>query len=77
MQHTLRPACRELFAAAHQAGLTTSLDPGYDPSETWNSGLRETLTATDIFFPNEVELAALSAKARPEAGLRISRMAAR
>jgi sugar/nucleoside kinase (ribokinase family) len=70
MQHALRPACQELFAAARRAGLTTSLDPGYDPAETWNSGLRETLNQTDVFFPNEVELAAITGKARPEAGLR-------
>jgi sugar/nucleoside kinase (ribokinase family) len=56
LQEELRKDCRELFAEAHRRGLTTSLDPGFDPSETWDCGLRETLEETDVCFPNEVEL---------------------
>jgi sugar/nucleoside kinase (ribokinase family) len=57
LQESLRPDCRALFAEAHRRGMTTSLDPGFDPTENWDSGLRETLKEVDIFFPNEVELA--------------------
>lgn len=57
LQESLRPDCRALFAEAHRRGMTTSLDPGFDPTEKWDSGLRETLKEVDIFFPNEVELA--------------------
>lgn len=60
LQQKLRPGCRGLFARARRLGLTTSLDPGYDPSETWGSDLRETLEETDLFFPNEVEARALT-----------------
>lgn len=51
----LQPDAPALFHRAHRLGLTTSLDCNYDPAERWNSGLRETLAVTDIFFPNEDE----------------------
>jgi len=44
-----------LFRRAQKLGLTTSLDCNYDPSETWDSGIRGVLKHTDVFFPNEVE----------------------
>jgi sugar/nucleoside kinase (ribokinase family) len=69
-QEGLRPDLPALFARARRAGLTTSLDTGFDPAERWDGGLRETLRETDLFFPNEVELAALAGTADPEAGLR-------
>jgi sugar/nucleoside kinase (ribokinase family) len=56
LQEGLRPGCRDLFARAHAAGLTTSLDPGFDPSERWGPDIVETLAHVDLFFPNEVEL---------------------
>lgn len=56
LQDGLRPGCRSLFARARAAGLTTSLDPGFDPSERWDKDLLETLTEVDLFFPNEVEV---------------------
>jgi sugar/nucleoside kinase (ribokinase family) len=70
LQEGLRPGCRDLFASAHRLGLTTSLDPGYDPSESWELGLAETLLETDIFFPNEVELQGVTGEGDPEAALR-------
>lgn len=60
LQNRLTPGCAEVFARARRAGLTTSLDPGYDPSEGWDGRLREALEHTDVFFPNEVELSGLS-----------------
>ena len=59
-QEGLRPDLPDLFARARRAGLTTSLDTGFDPSGRWDGGLRATLLETDLFFPNEVELRALS-----------------
>jgi len=70
LQEGLRPAIRGLFAAAHEARLTTSLDPGFDPSESWGHDLQETLQEVDVFLPNEVELRALSGASDPEEGLR-------
>jgi sugar/nucleoside kinase (ribokinase family) len=69
-QEGLRPDFPDLFARAHAAGLTTSLDTGYDSHEEWDGGLRETLRETDLFFPNEVELAALTGTEDPAEGLR-------
>jgi sugar/nucleoside kinase (ribokinase family) len=60
LQRGLRPGCRRLFARSRSLGLTTSLDPGYDPSELWGSDLQETLLETDLFLPNESEAAALT-----------------
>jgi len=56
LQDRLRPGLRRLFARARAAGLSTSLDPGFDPSERWSEDLRGTLAEVDLFFPNEVEL---------------------
>jgi sugar/nucleoside kinase (ribokinase family) len=70
LQQMLRPTCLELFARARRAGLSTSLDPGFDPSERWDGGLTETLHEVDVFFPNEVELQALSGHPEPEGALR-------
>lgn len=69
-QEGLRPDLPDLFARARRAGLTTSLDTGFDPSGRWDGGLRETLRETDLFFPNEVELEALTGCPDPADGLR-------
>jgi sugar/nucleoside kinase (ribokinase family) len=51
----LHPGAVALFRKAKKLGLTTSLDCNYDPAETWDSGIRQVLKFTDIFFPNEIE----------------------
>jgi sugar/nucleoside kinase (ribokinase family) len=51
----LHPGAVALFRRAQKLGLTTSLDCNYDPAETWDSGIRQVLKYTDIFFPNETE----------------------
>jgi len=70
LQERLRPGVAALFRDAHAAGLTTSLDPGFDPSEKWEPDLAETLAHVDVFFPNEVELAALTRMEDPEKAVR-------
>jgi len=62
LQKALRPDLKSLFTRAHSLGLTTSLDPGFDPEEQWSDDLFDVLTAVDVFFPNEVELAAISGR---------------
>ncbi len=71
LQQRLRPGCRRLFARAGKLGLTTSLDPGYDPCESWEQDLIETLEATDLFFPNEVEALAITRARTPEESLQV------
>jgi sugar/nucleoside kinase (ribokinase family) len=62
LQIGLQAALPRLFQQAHEQGLTTSLDVGWDPSETWgaNPYLTPTLAHTDYFFPNQSESAALT-----------------
>jgi sugar/nucleoside kinase (ribokinase family) len=61
LQTGLQPVLPRLFGLAHEAGLTTSLDTGWDPHEQWmqNVFLGPTLSVTDYFLPNETEAAAL------------------
>jgi sugar/nucleoside kinase (ribokinase family) len=56
LQTGLRPDCHALFARARSHGLTTSLDPGFDPAGQWGDELFETLDDVDLFLPNDVEL---------------------
>lgn len=70
LQQKLRPGLRSLLVRARRAGLTTSIDPGFDPSEAWGRDLVDALDETDIFLPNEVELAAIARSADRIQGLR-------
>ncbi len=69
-QEALRPRLKTLFERAHAFGLSTSLDTGFDPAEQWDGNLMDVLTAVDVFFPNEVELAAIAGKSDPAEALR-------
>lgn len=62
LQKALRPGCRELFAGAHALGLTTSLDPGFDPDRGWQRDLIDTLDHVDLFLPNEDELRGMTGR---------------
>jgi sugar/nucleoside kinase (ribokinase family) len=70
LQRALRPGLKVLFARARKAGLTTSLDPGFDPEEKWGDDLIDVLQEVDVFLPNEVELAAISRKEDRKEALR-------
>jgi len=60
LQEKLRPGLPRLFAKARGAGVTTSLDAGWDDTGRWGYNLMETLAHTDIFFPNESEARAIT-----------------
>ncbi|MFZ0869526.1 MAG: carbohydrate kinase family protein [Rhodanobacter sp.] len=60
LQRALRPDCGKLFARARAAGLSTSLDPGFDPEQAWAPDLLDALGEIDLFLPNELELAAIT-----------------
>ena len=52
----LQPGLAELFRQARRAGLTVSLDVGFDPDEEWgDDDLKAVLRYVDVFLPNEVE----------------------
>ena len=54
LQTGLQPHLARIYEMARDQGVTTSLDVGWDPSETWmnNSYLAPTLAQVDDFLPN-------------------------
>ncbi|MEI6291930.1 MAG: PfkB family carbohydrate kinase, partial [Chloroflexota bacterium] len=60
----LQPGLPGLFERAHRLGVSTSLDPNYDPTGEW-SGFDELLSLTDVFFPNGTEACSLARQADP------------
>jgi sugar/nucleoside kinase (ribokinase family) len=69
LQEQLRPGCLDLFERANRLGFTTSLDPGFDPSEEWNRDIVQVLNAVDVFLPNETELEEVGASVDPVTAL--------
>jgi sugar/nucleoside kinase (ribokinase family) len=63
LQSRLRPFCARLFCRASAHGVSTSLDPGFDPLERWDDGLHQAIESVDLFLPNEVELLAITRRA--------------
>ena len=55
LQRGLRRGLPALYRAAKEAGLTTSLDSGWDPEERWERDIFSVLPYVDFFVPNEVE----------------------
>jgi sugar/nucleoside kinase (ribokinase family) len=71
LQRGLQPGLQDLLDSAHRTGLTTSLDPGWDPEERWGGDmLLELLVLVDIFFPNEGEACAITGAGDAELALR-------
>jgi len=68
LQSALQPGLSDLFGRAHALGLTTSLDPNWDPSGKWN-GFDELLPLVDVFLPNENEALAMTGSANDELAL--------
>jgi len=57
LQKNLRPAVGGLIRRAKKIGMTTSLDPGYDPEDKWDlSAMEPYWQYLDFFLPNEKEL---------------------
>ncbi len=50
----------EIFRTAKDNGLTTSLDPQWDPAEKWDIELEKLLPFVDVFIPNETEIKKLT-----------------
>lgn len=63
LQSALQAQLARIFQMAQQQGLTTSLDPGWDPDEAWadNPHLLPALAHCDYFLPNLDEAQALAA----------------
>ena len=67
LQDGLRPGAGGLLEGAREAGLTTSLDPNWDPSGDWDGGLLDALPFLDLVFPNEAEVTRIARIDDPEA----------
>ena len=55
LQRLLAPDLPALFDGVRARGGTTSGDPNWDPAESWDGGLGDLLTRTDVFLPNATE----------------------
>ena len=75
------PAWPELLALARTSratGLTISVDPNWDPSGTWDGGLKAIASESDVLLPNAAEACHLAGLDGPErAALALARGAAR
>lgn len=60
LQSKLHPGLHALFRQAHEMGMTTSLDAGWDETGGWRTSLGDVLAYTDFFFPNEKEAQAIT-----------------
>lgn len=62
LQPKLRSGCKELFKKCKEAGMSTSLDPGWDPAEGWEKDIIEVLQYVDVFLPNKQEALHISGR---------------
>jgi len=69
LQPRLAEDLPSLFAGVRPRGGTTTLDPNWDPSESWDGGLRDVLAQTDVFLPNAVEARQISGHQELEAAV--------
>jgi len=60
LQPGIRNDLPKLFKKAKSFGLTTSLDPQWDPAEEWQINLPELLPYLDVFMPNMAEFQMLT-----------------
>jgi sugar/nucleoside kinase (ribokinase family) len=65
LQSKLQPDIGAVLARAQELGLTTSLDTGFDPAGTWDSGVLGAVASASVFLPNEVEGPAIAGVAEP------------
>ncbi|NOX17652.1 MAG: carbohydrate kinase family protein [Chlorobi bacterium] len=60
LQPGMKDGVAEMFEKAKRLGLSTSLDPQWDPAEEWDFDFKNILPNVDVFLPNEVELLSLT-----------------
>jgi len=56
----LKKDVNALFRRAKESGMTTSLDPQWDPEEKWDVDFQSLLRDVDVFLPNESEICAIA-----------------
>lgn len=70
LQKNIKKDIVQIFRAAKENGLTTSLDLQVDPENEWLFDYKACLPYVDIFLPNEAELKALTKEENINAALR-------
>ena len=60
-----------LFKNAKKLGLTTSIDPQWDPAERWAVDLEALLPYVDVFMPNAGELMAFTKTSNLQSGIEV------
>lgn len=69
LQPSLKENLAAIFKRAKEFGLTTSLDPQWDPAEKWDLDLENLLPYVDVFLPNRKELMLLTKTKSIEEGI--------
>jgi sugar/nucleoside kinase (ribokinase family) len=73
LQDRLRTSLPEVFRRARTLGVTTSVDPNWDPTGTWDGGIGAILETTDVVLPNREEALRIAhVENEVEAGRRLS-----
>ena len=65
LQPALAAGIPALFRAARAGGATTSVDPNFDPSGSWDGGFAAAAAAADVLLPNAAEAMALAREDDP------------
>ncbi|MFK5972331.1 MAG: carbohydrate kinase family protein [Flavobacteriaceae bacterium] len=68
-QTGLKKDVSKLFKRAKKLGLTTSMDPQWDPAEKWDLNILELLPYVDIFLPNAQEFKYITNSTNLRSGL--------
>ncbi len=70
LQPGMQKGFKELMQRAKRLGLTTSVDPQWDPSEKWDIDLYSLLPSIDFFMPNVSEITAMTRTKDMDAALK-------
>ncbi len=70
LQQGLHPTLASWFAGLRDRDISTSLDPNFDPSGGWDSGIIDVLRSTDVFFCNEHEAESVAGASTPQWAVR-------
>lgn len=62
LQPSLKSSLVNLYGRAKKMGLSTSLDPQWDPQEEWECDWNNLLPLVDVFLPNIEELKSITQK---------------
>jgi len=71
LQPGIRKSLPRIFEKAKALGLTTSLDPQWDPAEKWDFNMSELFPVLDIFMPNMAEFMLITRAKSFEKGIEL------